>query len=207
MLHDKPTVAADPQVLQSLRAVEAMLSRPYCFVHINKCGGTSVSSALGLTKSHASVKQMTKLFGPGFLTAKRAFSIVRRPYERVCSLYRYSEENNYIEPGRCAAGLNEWIYSSFKTPRSENDVWYQPACDWLVDDNGETPVKLIVRLEEIDKDWHKIQKFTGCDAPLPRKNTTIAKAHNSVSALSDENKAIIESYFEIDFAALGYDRI
>lgn len=214
MVGDMPqqmkTAQLDPQAARYLAGLRDALDRPYVFVHINKCGGTSVASALGLMQFHASVQKYITLFGRERFLSRRSFTVVRRPYERLCSLYRYR-----LKRGKaCFEGreldLNEWVYRALEACDPEVTLsrdMLKPAHDWLVDDQGAQLVELVVRLEEIDAGWPSIQQLTGTDAALPWENTTGTTPDTSAGALNRESRDIIERVFHKDFDSYCYDRI
>ena len=61
----------------------------YAFIHINKCGGTSVEAALGIPKVHDTAQERREKLGVEAWDRLKNFSGVRDPYARVASLYRY----------------------------------------------------------------------------------------------------------------------
>lgn len=200
----------DPKIAQHILRVREMLARPYLFIHINKCGGTSVAAALEMPKLHSSVQDLIKNFGLNFVASKKSFALIRRPYERMCSMYRY---RNKVE-GRAQDGqvleLNEWVYRAIKMRDPEvlkAPKMIQTAHDWMVDAQGRNLVDVIVKLEEIDKGWPQIQALTGSSAALQRLNVTAPAPDTSVAGLSAESREIIENFFAVDFDTYGYDRI
>lgn len=197
------------QAEQSFARLKSVLDKPYFFVHVNKCGGTSVAAALNIAQLHGSVKTMIKLFGPGFFASRKAFSVVRRPYERMCSLYRYRVKRNEAEFNGRTLELNEWVYRAVKLQDPQfvlGEEMMKPALDWMVDSAGNNLVDLVVQLENIEEDWGKIQALTGCKAELPRMNATRSTPETSIAALSSESREIIEDFFDVDFDTFGYDR-
>ena len=204
------TAQLNPQPARNLAGLQDALNRPYLFVHINKCGGTSVASALGLMPFHASVQKYITLVGRTRLQSRRVFTVVRRPYERLCSLYRYRlKRGKACFEGR-TLDLNEWVYRALQScdpAVTLSPDMIKPAHNWLVDEEGTEHVELVVRLEEIDAGWPQIQRFTGSDAALPWENTTGATPDTSTEALSRESRDIIERVFHKDFDSYCYDRI
>ncbi|MEX0300991.1 MAG: sulfotransferase family 2 domain-containing protein [Leisingera sp.] len=200
----------DPVMILQKARLQETLGRPFIFIHVNKCGGTSVASALDILQIHGPVQTWLELYGREFVAAKRSFSVVRRPYERLCSMFRFrSSRGVAVYEGRNLE-LNEWIYRTLhlKDPGLVRIArMLTPAHEWMLDANGDNLVELVVRLEDIDKDWGKVQQLTGCKAGLPRLNTTHATPDTSVHALNSESRAIIEREFEADFQAFDYDHL
>lgn len=181
-------------------------SRPYFFVHINKCGGTSVARALDLFPFHADARNWRGRIGAANWNAIRTFSVVRHPYERVCSFYRYS-----IKLGEVASStpLNEWVHTAFRDEGPDgpfSHTWRRSCTDWLVDDDGQPMVDLVLRLEELPEKWHVVQTMTGCKKMLPHENATTVDDSNGVTALTEQSLDLIDYVFARDFESFGYGR-
>lgn len=206
-MRQHPVHAASKKLVpgdQAIRWLIESFRRPYFFVHIPKCGGTSVGDALEGYYPHLKARDWRKKTGVASWSALHTFALVRRPYERLCSLYRY---------GRVASGggaLNDWIVETLGGRRPEamdTHFTLSPASQWVTDEAGRPLVKLVCRLEEIDEDWPLIQKFTRTQAPLVRKNQTEQTAGATVADLDARSIEIIESYYAEDFENFGYGRL
>lgn len=190
--------AAIDKLLEAVR-------RPYYFVHINKCGGTSVAGALELHQFHKDARSWRDQIGPQNWNAIRTFSVVRHPYERICSMYRYEQQQQPCEGPQLE--LNAWLAQTFAAdgqPRRNDQTMARCCTDWLVDEAGRPMVDLVVRLEDIERDWHLIQQITRSDAPLLRLNTTRIDLGSSVADLTQDSIAIIDAVFADDFDNFGY---
>ncbi len=182
-------------------------SGSWAFIHINKCGGTSVEHALNIPKIHDTAQQRRDILGADRWAALRSFSIVRHPYERVRSLYKYriKTAQTGLEDGHI--GLDDWIAKVFdeRDPAyHDKPLMFLPARDWLTDETGRIIVDTVVKLETIDEDWPKIQESIGIAARLPKKNTTAKSGTGAAEAMSAESVAILQRYFAADFDSFGY---
>ncbi len=184
------------------------IQRPYCFIHINKCGGTSVEAALGLPLIHDTAQQRRARIGAERWARIKSFSVVRHPVSKVTSHYRYRVETNKTGMAHDPIGLNEWIKRSYgdRDPAYYNQpLMFAPCRDWLVDEDGALMVDLVIKLEQITTDWARVEELLGLKADLPRANTTRKSKDRSGEALDPESLAIIEDRFRVDFEMFDYD--
>lgn len=198
-----------PQEKTDVQRLLELARRPYYFVHITKCGGSSVEEALDLFKFHATAQYWRNMVGQGTWDALRTFSIVRNPYDRVCSSYRYRLKQGNLKGADPGMGLNEWVYNTFE--RADPAFWthehmLSPCADWVTDEDGSLMVKTVIRLEQLQKEWWKVQQITRSTVSLPRANTTEVTAETSTEALSPESLATITQFFARDFELFGYAR-
>lgn len=179
----------------------------FCFIHINKCGGTSIEAALGMPKIHDTAQQRREKVGEKRWNAMRKFSVVRSPYDKVCSHYRYRRKTNQTGLAADPISLDDWVarsYGDHDPLYYDQPLMFAPSLFWLTDKNGEIMMDFIARLEQIDSDWPQIQKLIGVTASLPQLNTTRAEEANLLSATS---RQIIEERFAVDFDTFGYAKI
>lgn len=180
----------------------------WAFIHINKCGGTSVEHALNIPKIHDTAQQRRDLLGADRWAALRSFSIVRHPYERVRSLYKYRIKTAQTGLEDAHIGLDDWIAKVFdaRDPAyHDKPLMFLPARDWLTDENDRVIVDTVVKLETIDADWPKIQEIVGTDVALPKKNTTAPSGTGAAAAMSPDSMRILQHYFAADFDSFGYN--
>lgn len=181
----------------------------WAFIHINKCGGTSVEHALNIPKIHDTAQQRRDRLGQARWDALTSFSIVRHPYPRVRSLYHYRIKTDRLDRSRGEIGLDDWIRATF----AERDPLYYdkpqmllPARAWLTDTDDSMMVDFVARLEEIGTDWPRIQALIGSDAELPMKNTTRGGSGAPTDGLSRASLDTLAEYFDADFESFGYQR-
>jgi chondroitin 4-sulfotransferase 11 len=180
----------------------------WAFIHINKCGGTSVEQVLNIPKIHDTALQRRDLLGANRWEKLTSFSIVRHPHARVKSLYRYRIKTNQTGMGDGHIGLNDWIRAVF----AEQDPAYYDKPQmflssraWLVDDNDRIIVDFIGKLETIADDWCHIQELIGIRADLPQANTTSIGWSGSED-LDQASRDTLATYFDADFTTFDYYR-
>lgn len=178
----------------------------FAFIHINKCGGTSIESALGIPiKIHDTALERRRKLGSRRWEAAFTFALVRHPYSRALSLYAYRMRINRTGLGRNPIPLNDWIRRTFgeKDPKYYDDPrWFGPCIDWISDEAGRIMVDYVARLETIHEDWRVIQERTGVRAALPHANGTSSELdwHD----LDPDARGILAAHFRRDFESFGY---
>ena len=182
----------------------------FIFIHINKCGGTSIEHHLGLPKRmHFTSKDAIKKIGIDKWNEYYTFSLVRHPYSRIVSLYNYRTNTNANRMKYHPVEINEWVRLCFK----EKCRFYQwprvmslPSVDWLTVD-GKIAVDEVLKIEEIDENWERVCSTIGCKyEKIGRHNVTKSEDYkSSVSKLSKKSIKILNEYFEEDFKAFGYE--
>ena len=134
------------------------------------------------------------------------FTIVRHPYDRVCSLYRYRMRYDHTNIRTEGIGLNDWVrlaYGERKRPYYNVPIMFMPCHDWIVDEHEEIIVDFVARLERIDEDWRYILDAIGMRGPLPHYNKT-DYAFAQRAMLNAESKSILNRLMAKDFEAFGY---
>lgn len=180
-------------------------SGTFCFIHINKCGGTSVEKALGLPKIHDTAMMRRETLGAAAWNRLTTFSIVRHPFDKVASHYRYKVKKNKSGLGDGRLDLNAWVLETYRDRNPsyyKNPLMFAPCLSWLTDETGTIMVDFVGRLETIETDWQKIQALIGVAAELPRVNKTRGEEG---AGLSLEAREVIRRAFAVDFEAFGYD--
>jgi hypothetical protein len=180
----------------------------YVFIHINKCGGTSVEAALGIPKMHDTALARRRKIGRRRWEQAFTFALVRHPYDKVASLYRYRVRTGQTGLGADPIELNEWVRRAFeaKDPAYyDRPLMFAPCFDWVSDSGGKVIVDYIARLETIADDWPVIQERTGERAALPMRNFSRGERTAGREALDASARRIVQGHFRRDFEAFGYD--
>ncbi len=182
-----------------------------CFIHINKCGGTSVERALGLPLIHDTALQRIERVGRARWEEMLSFALVRHPYAKAVSHYKYRRKTGQAGMKGNDIDLNTWIEKAYgeRDPRYYNNpLMFQPCLDWLVDRDGTILVKRVLKLEEIGTTWPAFcNEAFGRTIPLPHSNATRPRSSPSHTSadLTKEARAVLREHFARDFAQFGYD--
>lgn len=176
--------------------------RDFNFIHINKCGGTSITYGIGQKyKLHDIAIERRIYLGSKWEKAFN-FSVVRNPYCRIVSLYNYQIKKKYIAQNSDLSLCN-WLEKFFIQDTGRKQLkWrmYLNQKSWTHFDE-----KLLVdkyyKLENIYTDWDEI--ISQCKQsyrPLPKLNAT----HRDRINLTGEEMHLINKVFKNDFEAFKY---
>jgi len=154
----------------------------FCFVHIEKNAGTSIRDALSESlkvKHFKSRSYFGPMRGKGGVTVKEyidflgeeeyanhfSFAIVRNPYERMVSWYKY--DNFGFD------NFEDWIYHFFSNIKGKQT-------DYLKDYSENIAVDFIGRIENLQSDFNIITKRIGVGSiTLKRKNSSKFRLRSS----------------------------
>jgi chondroitin 4-sulfotransferase 11 len=186
--------------------IRQRLSGSYVFIHINKCGGTSVEKALGIpVKIHDIARHRRLKLGRRRWREAFTFALVRHPYDRVVSLHKFRIRTNQTGLGDRPLELNAWVRAAFgsKDPAYyDKPHFFAPCFDWVSDRDGQIIVDHIAKLEAIEEEWPALRARLGAAADLPMRNATPGPGRDSLDA---ESRRIIQRHFRRDFEAFGYE--
>ena len=200
-----PQAMRPEALMRRMYLLRQRLMGGYVFIHINKCGGSSVEAALGIpVKVHDTALQRRRKIGRNRWERAFTFSIVRHPYSRVISQYAYRVRTNQTRLATAGLGLNEWIrraYRDRQRPYYDQPRMFAPCKRWLTDESGKLMVDIVAKLETIDADWPIIEERIGREVALPHHNATPAPGWE---ALDRGARRIIDARFRDDFEAFGY---
>ena len=190
----------------------------FTFVHIPKCAGKSISAYIMQNsndfktlheKSHATPKELLELNQDLGTT----FAVVRNPFTRAVSLYKYLFEDNInkvIEP-TIPYFHHKPDLSWHKTLRQEypkmsfrkfvSRLPYMPLAQLQTDF---LPVDKILRFENLQEDFKFIQDSLGTNRQLFKINNTNDKFWKEYYT-HDTDKIVVEKYSK-DFDLLNYSK-
>jgi len=129
------------------------------------------------------------------------FTVVRNPYSRSLSAFFYLRKigkiPNHLE-------FNEFMQSTFLHAGPEFDPHFEPQEKFSSPIN-EMGFDIVIKMEDISKEWTGIASMIGAPLQLPQSNRTLEE--KSFSSIDVSTRRIIEAVYERDFSGLGYDRI
>ena len=179
----------------------------YIFVHINKTGGTSICKVLGYSIYHFMVREIIPMIGEEAFEKAFVFSVVRNPWDKVVSLYKYRIKINTSNLTQNPISFKDWVKQTFG--KEKNPIYYnsprmfEPQCDWLKDRNGVIRVNNILRFESLNEDFSSIAKSLGITAQLPHVNKTDRFAY--AYYYDKETIEIVREWFKEDIERFGYE--
>lgn len=193
------------------------------FVHIPKCGGTSIETAFLASLQLTWNNRAPLLLRPrivGELAPPRLahlllkdyiqncyissalyeeyfkFAVVRDPYERVRSFFYYHQIYQKKK-------LNDFVsedLNQFNQPSNENFWFFRPQVDFLQAPEGLSELNRIYHLEQLDNDWIEITEKTSLSiAKLAHINQSKLPANIQKEQLTQASKLIIREIYAKDF--------
>ena len=182
----------------------------YAFIHINKCGGTSIEKHLGIPITHDTAEQRIKRIGRARWNDIFTFAVVRHPYAKVVSHYKYRVKTDQTDLADSSIDLNTWIdlaYAQQNPAYFDKPLMFAPCLDWITVD-GEIVVKKVIKLEALNEEWEWV-----CDAiglpytPLSNANKTEGHSlEGARSVLNANSIKILNRHFAKDFKAFDYEQ-
>ena len=173
----------------------------YIFIHIPKNAGTSFSKKyIGHETGHQNANTYD------VSTLKKSVAIIRNPYTRLQSCYKYFKmDNNYwskkygnpMHHEYCKKNSFSKFIDDLYNNKLKRDIHLLPQVSFLKKD-GKIYTKLL-RLENINDDFKKIFN-QNIDLPL------INKSKNIDINMDNETKNKIYEMYKEDFELLGYSK-
>lgn len=167
------------------------------FVHIPKCGGQSIEhlflNALGLTWKNRSelllLENKEPELGPPRLAHLRAmdyvnyqyltpekyknyykFSIVRNPWDRMVSFYKYLSFFPHLGYFR-SIGFKTFVMSEFPKIIKQHYWFVRPQHEFIFDDNGDSVIDFIGNLETLQTSVNHVCEHIGLpETVVPHSN-------------------------------------
>ena len=192
------------------------------FIHINKAGGTSISSALyggeqdenGLVRTHGHAKWWfyKAYFGAEKYNKFFKFAIVRNPYDRFVSIFHYlkkggnnpSDKNFYEQYFDQDTTFEEFVNGTIKDNKLQNISHIKPQYPFIYNIKKELKINYIGRLEEINKSIEYVQNF--CPHKIQLEKLNSSKHDHYTKYYNSSLQKIVSDYFRLDFEYLGYSK-
>lgn len=181
--------------------------KDFVFIHINKTGGTSVISNTGKAyRKHLTVKDVIKYVGQNKWDKAFKFTVVRNPWAKVASQYKFRTKTNKSKLGERPLSFEEWIHKVFiekdKFYYGSRPLLYAPQVEWLKDKSGKIDIDRILRFENLNEGYKEVAEIVGINPNLPHLNST--KKSNYRDFYDDETKQIVADWFSEDIKSFGY---
>lgn len=181
------------------------------FIHIPKVAGTSVSYGLyGRTLGHFKAKMIKENYPKDFDEYFK-FALVRNPYDRVYSAYKFIKQN-----GTEVMGIeNKKVYHTkvFETYESfvmnwlpnvdikKEDYVFQPQYSFIYD-KDKLIVDKIWNIENMQVFTSEINELLGFQLNIEHLN----KSKKTNKEISQEMREVIYTVYKKDFELLGYKK-
>lgn len=184
------------------------------FVHVPKAAGTSINHALyGRTLGHYKATEIKCTF-PQLYDRCFVFSVVRNPWDRLVSAYRFAIKGatgdmaiknpklyKSKEFRSFPAFVHEWLQE--RDPR-KLDFVFQPQVDFLCDDTGKIIVDHWGKLEDIESTIVLIRSKIVRGFEVKKMNIT-GSGDSYVKHYNSELVDIVASLYKDDVSKFGYN--
>lgn len=179
----------------------AIVHDDFIFVHIPKCGGTSISEWIPYGTHVIGHPKLESLITPD--KKKFTFTIVRNPWDRTVSAYHYLFKTKKITNFQSYIDNNTLTFEQFvkdlknvKVP----ELWFNgetQQCEWF-----RSGIDLIIKYENMEEDVKRL--FSGSvDTPLPHEHKSEHSHYREY--YTDETREIISTIFKEDIEMFHYE--
>ncbi|QDO93960.1 sulfotransferase family protein [Formosa sediminum] len=179
----------------------------FVFIHIAKTGGTSVVSITGKAyRKHLTAKQVIKHIGQKKWDNAYTFAIVRNPWDKVVSQYKFRTKTNKSRMADHPIAFKDWVQKVFV----EQDKFYYhvrpllfaPQVEWLKNNQNKIDLNKIIRFENLNEEYREVANIIGIHPDLPHLNST--KPSDYRSYYDEETKKIVAEWFAEDIELFNY---
>lgn len=182
-------------------------NRKVIFIHINKTGGTSIAHLIGLPhKMHLSAQEIINIIGKKEWESAFKFAVVRNPWDKVVSHYKYRVLTNQTEMNTNPISFKNWIKCTYGVEKDnfyyDNPKMFQTQVDWLKDDQNKICIDRILKFENLKSDFKEVANIIGVNKQLPHLNQTIKT--NYKEYYDEETMEIVSNWFSEDIKLFGY---
>ncbi len=207
---DVPAGAEAAAVASRGHAGSAAAPRDFAFIHINKTGGSSIEAALGLGLEHLTAQEKARQLGRAEWQRRFTFTVVRNPWGKVLSHYRYRVQTN--QSGLRDAGMTfaRWVELAYglRDPRYyDQPRMFMPQWRWIIDAQGRVLVDYICRFESLEADFAEVCRRIGRVASLPHVKSSVeagAEREPYRACYDERTAAIVAERFREDTEHFGY---
>lgn len=172
------------------------------YIHIPKTGGKSTREALfgGMKRGtgHASIRAYKNID----LSKYYKFSVVRNPYDRIRSLYRFTHQ--YLKPGwwneqilECKT-FDDFCNNLHNVYKKKDHPGILPQTFWITDKCGAILVDELFLFDDIQASINGVLERFGIDKRIKHLNKS--SNHMDDSSISERNKSLIRAVYSCDIA-------
>ena len=192
-------------VTAALNNLHAKYFQNFVFIHIPKCGGTSVERALGLPLlNHDTALERHRFLGERRWRERLTFAVVRDPYARLASSYFYLFQPTKTVLPELQEEFRHWLYR-WQTLRGDGALpkALRSQCWWLSDEKGVQLVENVCRIEAIDEDIKPIAMALGREITVKQLKAAPQEIdYNDLYTVATRD--MIKDLYEEDFERFGY---
>lgn len=155
---------------------------------------------VGLVPPHTPAVRIREQIGAELWDSLQTFSVVRNPFERVLSLYRFLRHNGALKNVEFPAYVNKLVSGGFDYHGHSMSNW-----GYVSDGEGNQIVKEIFRYEDRESAMPLIAERTGCPELSGTQRQTYSTTGEPYAEFYDAaSRRKIESHFSDDLARFDY---
>jgi chondroitin 4-sulfotransferase 11 len=196
-------------------------ARRWIFVHIQKTGGESVRTALGVELNdpykHRTAVELRAIYGDAAWRDYYKFAFVRNPWDRLVSWWSMIDGlRPRFEAGEVLNAFQSYVLNRAKTfeeflvncgdeiaDADGRKHIFRNQIDYLSDESGELIVDFIGRFERPQDDMDPVTSRIGIDrVALPRVNRSEHKSYREYH--TQEAAALVADRYRRDLSIFGY---
>lgn len=189
----------------TLNKFHAKYFQDFVFIHVPKCGGTSVERALGLPLlNHDTALERYRFLGEHRWRERLTFAVVRDPYARLASSYFYLHQTAKTALPDLQEEFRYWLFR-WQTLREDGALpsTLRSQCWWLSDASGKQLVDHICRIEQIGEDIKPIA--ARLDREINVQHLKIAPQQIDYDDLyTPATRGMVKDLYREDFERFGY---
>ena len=180
--------------------------KKWIFIHADKCAGKSIESTLfGFKEMAGSDHKPLTWHTQEVIEDCFKFTIVRNPWDRCVSRwFDYQNRFGGLHKGNTIKEYTNYWYQQCHQKQYWNA---QSNCSHMITDHeGKINMDLILRFENLEEDWKKLQKELGIEKELFHfnKNKTPIGHYSEMYEGDDELKAMVHEMYIEDIRQFGY---
>lgn len=203
------------KALSGVIALPAAFERHQCvFIHVPKCAGSSVCSALldGRWPGHLPYYWYQQQF-PEHCQRSFKFAFVRDPLERAYSAYTYLRSNPMgardLQAHELVSSYRDFDHfvSGWLHPDNlRRQLHFAPQTDFLVDLMGQVAMDFVGRQESLEQDFQRLCERLGVTSSLPRLNVSLGRRSEPVRDFCTlRTRRLVRRAYQRDYEVLGYE--
>ena len=190
-------------------------SRHSClFIHVPKCAGSSICSALfdGWMPGHLPLYWYEQQFPQAFSSSFK-FAFVRDPLERAYSAYAFLRGNRLGRRDQAAQALvghyrdfDDFIGRWLHPETIHKQMHFAPQSDFLTDSLGRLALDFVGYQEHLQRDFQLLCEQLQVQTRLPHVNSTQQRHSTPVRDIcSVRTRRLVRRVYQRDYEMLGYE--